>query len=66
MIRRIADQLIVEALEILDSDAMSHTDTQYERAFGLQRAGDLVLTDDPNKALISWTTLNLDWNEGRG
>ncbi len=46
-----ADQLIVEALEILDSDAMSYTDTQYERAFGLQRAGDLVLDIDAAEAL---------------
>ena len=48
--RAMADELIEQALRILDSPELSVLDTRCERAFGLQRAGDLAFGSNADEA----------------
>jgi predicted ATPase len=45
-----ADELIGQALEVLNNPELAPVDTRHEQAFGLQRAGDLAFNNDGIKA----------------
>jgi DNA-binding SARP family transcriptional activator/predicted ATPase len=70
--REKANELVGQALKDLESPVLAAVDTRLERAFGLQRAGDLAFDDDVDEArrlyrqsLALFRELRDDWGTAK-